>query len=808
MGDGMSDWDLLREYVDCGSESAFQELVTRYAPLVCSAAARQLGESQLAQDVTQSVFGLLAQKAHRLNEGTVLVSWLYRTACFLAADVRRAEKRRRKREQMAATMRLDEPNSSSGWQGLAPLLDQAIAQLNERDRQAVLLRFFQHKEMREVGTILRISEAAAKMRVSRAVEKLRQWFSRRDIALPAGALGALLWENSVQAVPSSFLKAIGTAAMAKAGFVSTGSSPILWLSAMTTTTKIAATGTALVLLLGIGLHLSFRRQDRAEPALAGGEKNSKPSRAALVGPTQSTQKPQGRFDAQMARALAALRTALFNPVRVLSSTKLPLERVDAALQLFGADRKAAIPLLMEALSKNDPETKALASHGLETLGAEAADVTPRLLEMLAGNQLTLLNDEIPKLFLAIHPTADLIPKLVEILGSGDQRQCGYLGQLVAALAQGEPAQADAYRKQLTSLLSSPDREIRLQAASILARYPGPTDEKVVGELRESLKARALEDPHFYDPIVDTNSNTTFARDREKFNDNMARFTAVGALMALGPTAKQALPDLATVADQTADPQLRNQALAAIETIDPERRVDDPDAEQLLREKEQAAELVQLIKSGHPTVEDLVEALKHQDSAGDAALAIRDLDGFATESLLPDLRVALERWGSDDIAQVIRDLDPESLVGELKHPKAAYEAALALGDLGSAASFALPALYDALENGPERARGNIAKAIEAIDPGSKPLFQSQDLKPAVTVLFQAADQQGQDTHRQVADLFIKYKLENFVTQGKVVEFVQAVEAVDPKVGDAFVTKLAEKNPQIIALLKLHRTAGKN
>jgi hypothetical protein len=64
----MDDWELLQAYARTGSEAFFQELVDRYAPLVYSSALRQLGVPELAEEVAQSVFCLLAQKAHRLSK--------------------------------------------------------------------------------------------------------------------------------------------------------------------------------------------------------------------------------------------------------------------------------------------------------------------------------------------------------------------------------------------------------------------------------------------------------------------------------------------------------------------------------------------------------------------------------------------------------------------------------------------------------------------------------------------------------------------------------------------------------------------
>jgi RNA polymerase sigma factor (sigma-70 family) len=100
----MKDWQPLREYLESGSEAAFTALVERHLNLVYSAALRRLGDPHAAQDVTQSVFCLLAQKARRLDPHTVLVGWLYQTASFKAAKYRRNEFRQHQHEREAAIM--------------------------------------------------------------------------------------------------------------------------------------------------------------------------------------------------------------------------------------------------------------------------------------------------------------------------------------------------------------------------------------------------------------------------------------------------------------------------------------------------------------------------------------------------------------------------------------------------------------------------------------------------------------------------------------------------------------------------------
>ena len=207
------DMELVRDYAANRSERAFETLVARYVNLVYSAALRQVRHPELAEDITQAVFVILARKAGALNPNTILSGWLYRTARFVSADALRAESRRQRREQeaqmQAATV---STQSESLWEQLSPLLDEAMSQLRQKDRDAVLLHFFENKTFKEVGVALGVEESAAQKRVARSVEKLRSVFARRGVAASAVTLAALLSSSSVQAAPAHLAVAVATAA--------------------------------------------------------------------------------------------------------------------------------------------------------------------------------------------------------------------------------------------------------------------------------------------------------------------------------------------------------------------------------------------------------------------------------------------------------------------------------------------------------------------------------------------------------------------------------------------------------------------
>src|ERR1700748_3611627 len=164
-----NDMELLREFVASDSQEAFETLLNRHVNLVYSTALRMVRDPVLANEVTQTTFIILAKKARTLGAGTVLSGWLYRTTQFAAARALRTESRRRERENEAAKMHTEQ--SESVWEELSPVLDQAMAQLGEADRNAVVLRYFENKSSRDVGVALGLNEATAQKRVARAVEK-------------------------------------------------------------------------------------------------------------------------------------------------------------------------------------------------------------------------------------------------------------------------------------------------------------------------------------------------------------------------------------------------------------------------------------------------------------------------------------------------------------------------------------------------------------------------------------------------------------------------------------------------------------
>ena len=162
---------LLRQYSENHSDEAFAALVTRHINLVYSVALRSVGDPHQAEEITQGVFILLAKKAAQLRHDRALSSWLFQATRLTASNFVRSESRRHHREQEAHMQSLLDETGSDVWRQIAPLLDDAVAGLSETDRHAIVLRFYEGRNLREVGAALGASEDAAEKRVNRAVEK-------------------------------------------------------------------------------------------------------------------------------------------------------------------------------------------------------------------------------------------------------------------------------------------------------------------------------------------------------------------------------------------------------------------------------------------------------------------------------------------------------------------------------------------------------------------------------------------------------------------------------------------------------------
>jgi uncharacterized protein (TIGR03435 family) len=277
MGKMMTDdMALLREYAQGNSEEAFAALVSRHVHLVYSVAMRQVRDPHLAEEITQVVFIILARKAKALPAKTILAGWLCRTAQYACADALKMQSRRQLREQEAFMQSTLNQSESEAWTQIAPLLDTALARLGETDHNAIVLRFLEGKSMKEVGAALGATEATAKKRVHRAVEKLQKFFLQRGVTSTTAILTGAISAHAVCAAPSVLAKTATAVALAKGATASTSTltlskgalKAMAWTKAKSTVLAgaivLLTVGTATVTLKEIAAHRHVAWQDKFE----------------------------------------------------------------------------------------------------------------------------------------------------------------------------------------------------------------------------------------------------------------------------------------------------------------------------------------------------------------------------------------------------------------------------------------------------------------------------------------------------------------------------------------------------------------
>ena len=296
----MDDWELLQEFRVRNSEAAFGALVSQYVGLVYSSALRQVGQKEMAKEVTQAVFALLARKAGSIGRNVLLAGWLFRTTRFVASRAMRTEARRKVREREAIAMQ-ELSTADETWRAIGPLLDEALDNLSAVDRDAVLARFMDDKSLRETGAALGITEDAAKKRVARGLEKLRAFFQRRGFAASSVALAAALSEQLAGAAPPGLALNITSTAMTATGAAAPG-----WIW---TPLKIAA------VLAGLGIIASFTALRPWRKAVIAETKRSssiaaaptEPARTAAAQPTFTPRLRLRVVSAETGQGLAGAR---------------------------------------------------------------------------------------------------------------------------------------------------------------------------------------------------------------------------------------------------------------------------------------------------------------------------------------------------------------------------------------------------------------------------------------------------------------------------------------------------------------------
>ena len=582
-----ADHALLQQFAADQSEAAFAALVDRHLPLVHSAALRRAhGDAHLAAEIAQATFIILARKAGDISAKTVLTGWLYRTTQFVAADALRQKLRRQQREHQAymeATLTPNETNEA--WQQLAPVLDEAMHALRTADRDAVLLRYFENKSLADVGAALGVTEDAARVRVNRALDKLRALLAKQGIKFGAALLATAVVENSVQAAPTALAAKVSVIAAKGAATTTTITTLVKGtLKVMTWTKMKVAVVVGVSAILATGLvtavhHSSATPAAKLKKALY----EKKPSEGNWQYPTVNVMQAITEFGSNRANAFPILEQAvrgsdaeaskqaiaamgmIVRPAMTMSdirsrfaSNNIPVEKIDPRLLVILQSPPAtnALPLLKEILfANNDLSSFALASlHGL----FEAKDI-PALADFLAKSHN---NSWKPKALSKLSTPVEA-QSLMDKANSNQQLQ-RYLPEAIAETIQQNPEAAAPFVSSVEDLLEDENADIRFGAACALAKYKTVNDPKVARELHAGLKSR-----HDTSRLY---PNT----------EGLKQLMAIETLQHIGVDAKPMVPALMEYAHSIPDHLMRELALRSAGEIDGALRKTMPEVDQAVR----------------------------------------------------------------------------------------------------------------------------------------------------------------------------------------------------------------------------------
>ncbi len=248
--DLLPDADLLARFAANRDEAAFELLVRRHGPMVLGTARRVLRNAHSAEDVFQATFLALARKSQSLRRGGSVAGWLHSVAFRAALRLRKQQDRILIR---AAPSVMESPT----WEltELRAVLDEEVARLPERFRDAVVHCYLAGRTTEEAASALRCPRGTVLSRLAAARKRLQTRLTRRGYGLPAAGVAALWGSESAPALTPTLIglavRAAGPAAAIAPGILKLTEGVLNAM--MITKLKIAAGFVLAIGLVGIGV---------------------------------------------------------------------------------------------------------------------------------------------------------------------------------------------------------------------------------------------------------------------------------------------------------------------------------------------------------------------------------------------------------------------------------------------------------------------------------------------------------------------------------------------------------------------------
>ena len=644
-----TDLELLLRFSRDGDETAFTTLVDRHLPMVYSAACRILStEKHLAPDIAQRVFTNLvarlprviaymeAAALARVEDGSSppsVMGWLHRDTRFAAMEILRRESRRRRRETVAAHTDVVSEDSEPDWSRLRLFLDESLDELSDSDREALLLRFFHDHDSGAIGAVLGTSEEAARKRIGRALERLRERLTARGIFCTSAALALVFESQGLEAPPAGLLPRIARQALSFAAPppVSTLTS----FSSLMSSTLLKTVVITGVLGLGVVLTLQWagRRSVESVSGRSSPETRTPASARPMMDPTDGARARVGTrsraqavagADAAEVAALSRLRELLYaadaRPARVS-----PDPRIRSVIEEWAGSRRIFVPLLQEALVDERREVVTRAASGVMVLGPEAVDCGPELIVALrknsAGHTIASLGFALAR----IGPAPDLLPGVLAVLREKPQHNVAFtecLGSLVGD-------DFEAVHAALSPLLRDRDPLLQELAASVLVKSTGSTpDPEMLRIAIASLSSDNLNSQHLGLDILG------------RVGTGPGQGADPVDARRLGDAADDVVVALIHVANHSQLAERRARARKLLDQLEPTLRQDNPDFDRWLSEQEATERFRRKMVAGDVGIAELQDGLsRHPDASHEAAKRLAAY-GSAARAALPSLHQAL------------------------------------------------------------------------------------------------------------------------------------------------------------------------